>query len=151
MFSCHAISVTSIPWYVRLFTFLFLNTLCLFFRLILETFLTQAAFIWKVCWFYSSSYNLCFPEFPESVVIRAFSAMPLYWQSHFLSSVLSLSLQKGSAKCVFPTNYKTMLLVYVVSMVTETHATTPRLLEQPHSGKIGTCTPLAPWKFPHWT
>ena len=57
--------------------------------------------------------------------------MPLYWQSHFLSLVFSFSLQKASAKCIFPTNHNVTLLVYAVSMVTGTHATTPRFLEQP--------------------
>lgn len=86
----------------------------------------------SLCWFYSSSCNLCCPNFLECMVVWDFSVLCLFIGSltFFLVSYLYLS-RKASAKCVFPTNHNAALLVYAVSMVTGTHATTPRLLEQP--------------------
>lgn len=86
----------------------------------------------SVCWSYSSSCNLCCPEFLESVIVRDFSLLCLFIGSltFFLVSYLYPS-KKASVKCVFPTNLSATLLVYAVSMVTGTHATIPRLLEQP--------------------
>lgn len=88
----------------------------------------------SICWSYSSSCNLCCPEFLESVIVRGFSLLCLFIGSltFFLVSYLYLS-KKASVKCVFPTNLNATLLVYAVSMVTgtRTRATIPRLLEQP--------------------